>query len=102
MENEKISDFLQEQRDEAPEDLQHFFLSFEDYWERKLWHELTDILVQFYAEPQSAKQRLPIYNNFIKSFADKINQLKLVRIGLSTANECKGVLATTIFNVTIH
>ncbi|EGP83626.1 unnamed protein product [Zymoseptoria tritici ST99CH_1A5] len=89
MENEKISDFLQEQRDEAPEDLQHFFLSFEDFWERKLWHELTDILVTFYAEPQSKKQRLPIYNNFIKSFADKINQLKLVRIGLSTAHQCK-------------
>lgn len=91
MENEKISDFLQEQRDEAPEDLQHFFLSFEDFWERKLWHELTDILVTFYAEPQSKKQRLPIYNNFIKSFADKINQLKLVRIGLSTAHQCKGM-----------
>jgi 26S proteasome regulatory subunit N9 len=82
---------LQEQRDEAPEDLQHFFLSFEDYWERKLWHELTDILVTFYTEPQSAKQRLPIFNNFIKSFADKINQLKLVRIGLSTAHQCEGM-----------
>jgi len=90
MDNEKISDFLAEQRDQAPDDLQHYFLTLEDYWERKLWHELTDILVTYYAEPQSAKQRLPIYNSFIKTFADKINQLKLVIIGLSTATQCKG------------
>ncbi|CAK3971010.1 26S proteasome regulatory subunit rpn9 [Lecanosticta acicola] len=89
MQQEKIADFLQEQRDQAPDDLQHYFLSFEDFWERKLWHELTDILVVYYAEEQSAKQRIPIYNNFIKTFADKINQLKLVRIGLSTSKECK-------------
>lgn len=88
--NEKIFDFLHEQRDEAPADLQHYFLDFEDQWERKLWHELTDNLVTYYAEPQSAPKRLPIFNHFIKTFADKINQLKLVRIGLSTAHECKG------------
>ena len=90
MDNEKISDFLSEQRDAAPDSLQHYFLSFEDYWERKLWHELTDILVQFYNESGSAGQRIGIYNNFIKTFADKINQLKLVTIGLSTASQYKG------------
>ena len=90
MENEQISNFLSEQRDAAPDDLQHYFLSFEDYWERKLWHELTDILIAYYNEPQSAPQRLPIYNQFIKSFAEKINQLKLVSLGLSTASQCKG------------
>ena len=90
MDNEKISDFLAEQRDQAADDLQHYFLTFEDYWERKLWHELTDILVAFYNEPQSARQRIPIYNTFIKTFADKINQLKLVTIGLSTASQLEG------------
>jgi hypothetical protein len=90
MEHEKIGDFLQDQRDEAPDDLQHYFLSFEDSWERKLWHELTNQLVKFYAEPESASQRIPIYNNFVKSFADKINQLKLVTIGLSTASQYRG------------
>lgn len=92
MQHEKIADFLQDERDKAPDDLQHYFLSFEDFWERKLWHELTDILVAYYAEPESAKQRIPIYNNFVKSFADKVNQLKLVRIGLSTSKECKGMI----------
>lgn len=88
--NEKMFDFLKDERDKAPEALQHYFVDFEDSWERKLWHELTDQLVTYYAEPESASQRLPIFNHFIKTFADKINQLKLVRIGLSTANQCKG------------
>ncbi len=90
MENEKIADFLQIQRDSAPDELQHYLLNFEDYWERKLWHELTDIIVTYYEEPNSASQRIPIYENFIKSFADKINQLKLVKIGLGAAGQCKG------------
>lgn len=95
MENEKIADFLQQQRDEAAEDVQHYFLSFEDYWERKLWHELTDILVAYYNDNESKPQRLAIYNHFIKPFADKINQLKLVRIGLSTANTCSSRSSST-------
>ncbi|KAK4549073.1 hypothetical protein LTR36_007529 [Oleoguttula mirabilis] len=89
MNNEVVVDFLQEQRDAAPDELQHYFLSFEDYWERKLWHELTDILVEYYSEAASAPQRIPLYDNFVKSFADKINQLKLVQVGLSTASQCK-------------
>ncbi|KAK0334186.1 26S proteasome regulatory subunit [Friedmanniomyces endolithicus] len=79
MENEKISDLLATEREESPEDLQHYFLSFEDFWERKLWHELTDILVNFYKEPASANQRLRLYEGFVKTFADKINQLKRQR-----------------------
>ncbi|KAF2723445.1 hypothetical protein K431DRAFT_282901 [Polychaeton citri CBS 116435] len=89
MENEKIADFLSEQRDQTPDDLQHYILSFEDYWERKLWHELTEILINFYEEPQSAGQRISIYNSFVKGFADKINQLKLVELGLGTSGQIK-------------
>lgn len=92
--NDAIGDFLSQARDNAPDDLQHYFLSFEDYWERKLWHELTDLLVKFYQEPQGAGIRTPLYENFVKSFGDKINQLKLVQIGLSAAGQWKGMRST--------
>jgi len=91
MDNEKVGNFLADQREQAHDDLSHYFLTFEDFWERKLWHELTDALVQFYAEPHSASQRIPMYENFVKVFADKINQLKLVKIGLSAAGQYKGM-----------
>ncbi|KAG8630513.1 hypothetical protein KVT40_002132 [Elsinoe batatas] len=85
MDVDTIPNFLADQRDNAPDDFQHYFLTFEDYWERKLWHELTDLLVEYFQQNESESQRIPIYNTFIKSFADKINQLKLVKLGLSTA-----------------
>jgi 26S proteasome regulatory subunit N9 len=85
-----IPDFLAEQRYVAPADLQHLFISFEDLWERKLWHQLTDTLIEFFNNKESAPQRLPVYRTFILTFADKINQLKLVTLALSAASQCKG------------
>ncbi len=88
--NSDIPDFLADQRDDAPADLQHLLISFEDFWERKLWHQLTDSLIEYFSHPQSAPQRLPFYKTFILTFADKINQLKLVTLALSAASQCKG------------
>jgi 26S proteasome regulatory subunit N9 len=92
---ERIHDLLTEQRDAAHDDLAHYFLQFEDFWERKLWHELTDALIEFFGHPESAAQRIPLFNIFIISFADKVNQLKLVTLGLSTASQCKGKLSAS-------
>ncbi|KAJ9134736.1 26S proteasome regulatory subunit rpn9-like protein [Pleurostoma richardsiae] len=84
-----ISDFLAEQRDQAPDDLQPLILQFEDLWERKLWHQLTDKLVEFFNDPGSEPQRLQFYKVFILKFADKINQLKLVDLALKAASQCR-------------
>ncbi|KAM3450866.1 hypothetical protein MY3296_005740 [Beauveria thailandica] len=84
-----IPDFLAEQRDTAPEELQPLILDFENYWERKLWHQLTDALVEFFSDDGSAPQRLAFYRVFILKFADKINKLKLVDLALKTASQCK-------------
>lgn len=87
---EVIANFLAEQRDEANPDIQHLYLTFEDLWERKLWHQLTDQLLEFFQSGESEKQQLAIYNTFIISFADKINQLKLVKLALKASEQCKG------------
>ncbi|MCJ1236413.1 26S proteasome regulatory subunit [Varicellaria rhodocarpa] len=88
MDSEVISNFLGEQREDAPEDLQQSFLTIEDYWDRKLWHQLTDVLVEYFQNPMSASQRLPLFRKFILSFAEKISQLKFVSLGLSAATQC--------------
>ncbi|QIX00575.1 hypothetical protein AMS68_006092 [Peltaster fructicola] len=87
MENERVSNFLGELRDNVDDSLVDAVLNFEGYWERKLWHELTELLLEFYADEHSTKSRIPLYENFIKSFADKINQLKLVKLALGAANQ---------------
>ena len=91
MDPEVISNFLSEQREAAPEDLQQSFLTIEDFWDRKLWHQLTDVLVEYFNTPASASQRLPLFRKFILSFAEKINQLKFVSLGLLAASQCQGM-----------
>lgn len=91
MNADTVPDFLAEQRDAAPEELQPLILDFENYWEKKLWHQLTDALVQFFSDDGSAPQRLPFYRVFILKFADKINKLKLVDLALKAASQCKGI-----------
>lgn len=90
MNADQIPDFLAEQRDGAPAELQNHFMSFEDFWERKLWHQLTGMLVEYFNHPSSGPQRIPVYKSFVLSFADKINQLQLVTIGLSAATQYGG------------
>lgn len=90
MDLDTIPSFLAEQRDAAPVELQHFYITLEDFWERKLWHQLTDALVEYFNHPDSASQRLALWKNFILNFGDKINQLKLVTLGLLAVTQCKG------------
>ena len=90
MDPDAIVNFLGNQRDEAPDDLQEVFLTIEDQWERKLWHQLTDTLLEYFSNDGSASQRILMFEKFILTFADKINQLKLVSLGLSASTQCDG------------
>lgn len=87
----QIPAFLEEQRSQAAEEFQTKFLEFEDSWERKLWHPLTESLIAYFGLPASATQRLPMFKEFVLSFADKINQLKLVELGLMASTQCSGM-----------
>ena len=91
MDPEVINSFLEEQREAAPEDLQQDFINIQDYWERKLWHQLTDVLVDYFKSPASVSQRLPLFRRFVLTFADKINQLKFVSLGLLAVSQCSGL-----------
>ncbi|KAI9852533.1 MAG: 26S proteasome regulatory subunit [Thelocarpon superellum] len=84
-----IPEFLAEQRDEAPSEIQHLFIQMEDFWERKLWHQLSNCLAELFKNPLSSPARIPLFNKFILTFADKINQLRLVALGLTTGSEYK-------------
>ncbi|KAK9492005.1 hypothetical protein V1508DRAFT_420186 [Lipomyces doorenjongii] len=72
-------------RTEAPPDLAGDFYTMEDLWERRLWHQLTDVLVQFFQNPESVPLRTRVYTQFVGTFDSKINQLKLVSLGLATS-----------------
>ncbi|KAL6945508.1 hypothetical protein ACO0QE_002968 [Hanseniaspora vineae] len=63
---------------EDPE-LSVLFYEFEEYYEQKLWHQLTQSLVAFFQNatvPDTIK--LSLYTQFVTTFIDKINQLSCV------------------------
>lgn len=88
---EVVSKFLREQQENTPDDLQQSFLNIEEYWDRKLWHELTGELERYFEEPASAHQRLPLFDSFIVTFYEKINRLKFVSLALAAASQCSGM-----------
>lgn len=62
---------------ESPE-LINVIYQLEDFYERKLWHQLTLALDEFYALNESQPFRNKIYVLFISKFAGNLNPLKVV------------------------
>ena len=90
MDPEKVQEFLNQQQDSTPDGLQEGFMKIEEFWDRKLWHQLTETLIEYFNDPASGPQRLPLFQKFILSFAEKMNQLKFVTLGLLAATQCHG------------
>lgn len=90
IDQDPIRSFLSQEGERVPDDLQALYLDFETLWERKLWHQLTEKLLEFFSNKESGPNRLPIYRNFVLSFADKINHLKLVSLALSALTQIQG------------
>jgi hypothetical protein len=85
---------LAELRDEVPTEDEVLIIEFEDLFDRKLWHQLTDKLLEYFNRDASGPVRLRMFNDIIVKFAKWINQLKLVKLALSAATQCKGRLTT--------
>ncbi|KAL9092367.1 MAG: hypothetical protein Q9159_000875 [Coniocarpon cinnabarinum] len=93
---EQVPNVLENERDKAPAELQEYYLRFEDLWERKLWHELTDACVEYFGFDESASQRRALWTGFIAGFERRINQLKRVELGLLTSDTIPGTFSHAI------
>ncbi|QLL30737.1 hypothetical protein HG536_0A05520 [Torulaspora globosa] len=69
---------------EADPELAPLFLEFEELYEQKLWHQLTERLTVFFDDSRSIPLRLRVYCNFVSKFHDKINQLSVVEFLLQS------------------
>lgn len=89
---EKTLQRLADLRENAPEQFQGTLVSIEDSYEKKLWHQLTETLVEFFSEDETEGVRLGLFTNFVSTFSEKINQLKYVYLGLLVAEDLDGEL----------
>lgn len=79
IDSETVLVTLREEVESKDADLAAHFYTLEDYYERKLWYQLSELLKkEIYRNPNSRAIRLKLYDNFISSFSDKVNQLQLV------------------------
>ncbi|KAF9963054.1 26S proteasome regulatory subunit [Modicella reniformis] len=82
-----IPEFLATQRRKAPAHLQNYYNTFEDLYERKLWHQLTLAVQDFVSKPESGSFQVDLYNHFISDWEAKMSQIKLVALGVSAARQ---------------
>jgi 26S proteasome regulatory subunit N9 len=54
---------------------------------RRLWHQLTDALFAFAADPASAPARVDVYTRFVRDFEARLNPLRLVELAVLVAKE---------------
>ncbi|KAI8985495.1 hypothetical protein BDB01DRAFT_850064 [Pilobolus umbonatus] len=92
-----VTHFLYEERKKAPASLQHYFTTFEDLYERKLWHQLTLKVLDYFKDPSSASTQIDIFKHFVSDWENKINTLSLVRIALQVAHQFKDDHASVQF-----
>ncbi|KXS18718.1 hypothetical protein M427DRAFT_53665 [Gonapodya prolifera JEL478] len=81
-----VSGFLAEARSRAPDTIKEFFTQFGDLYDRKLWHQLTVQLQTFASHADARPFLVTVYNNFVKDWAKRMNQLKLVQFAVLAAS----------------
>ncbi|KAG1449453.1 hypothetical protein G6F56_008637 [Rhizopus delemar] len=82
-----VPQFLHETRQIVPAQLQSYFSTFEDYYERKLWHQLTLQILEFFKEPGSDPFKVPVFQKFVAEWEDKVNKLSLVTMAQQAASQ---------------
>ncbi|CAG8522221.1 15675_t:CDS:2 [Funneliformis caledonium] len=78
---------LNELRKQCPPELQEYLNTFEDNYDRKLWHQLTIKIEEFFSIPISSPFQVPLFQHFISDWENKMNKLKLVSLGLSVVKQ---------------
>ncbi|TFK62089.1 hypothetical protein BDN72DRAFT_964777 [Pluteus cervinus] len=71
----------------TPPELHPYLESFRNLYTRKLWHQLTQKLIQFFDHPLSQPYRVDVFERFVRDFEGKINQLRLVEMCVKVAND---------------
>ena len=100
-----VDEYLTSALSATPAELHPYFTAFKDLHSRKyviehivpmcgsvsklcrLWHQLTRKLGDFFDEPLSRSYRVDVFDRFVRDFEAKLNQLRLVEMGVKVARE---------------
>jgi len=77
------ADYIETKKNQAQDpDLVRVYTQIADFYRRRLWHQLTQTLESFVKLPrfQQGTELIEFYENFIKDFEGRINQLKFIQM----------------------
>ncbi|OAX34906.1 hypothetical protein K503DRAFT_411159 [Rhizopogon vinicolor AM-OR11-026] len=92
-----LDEFIATALSATPAELHPFFQSFSDLHTRKLWHQLTLKLYEFFDHPLSRPYRVDVFERFVRDFESKLNQLKLVEMGTKVSKEIDNPQTQLVF-----
>ncbi|TIC14156.1 hypothetical protein E3Q14_00877 [Wallemia mellicola] len=81
------TEFINKVKAEAPASLTEDLTKLEINYSKRLYHQLTKTLQEIIQKDDISKYLVDLWNNFISTFKDKLNQLRLVEIGVRVAQE---------------
>jgi hypothetical protein len=98
-----VEEYLTAALSSTPPELHAFFQSFLELHSRKcvvpiislpctdfrcrLWHQLTVKLTEFLDHPLAKQFRVEVFSRFVRDFEDKLNQLRLVEMGVKVSED---------------
>ncbi|KAF9221772.1 hypothetical protein BS17DRAFT_710469 [Gyrodon lividus] len=82
-----LDEFIAKALSSTPAELHPFFEAFNNLYTRKLWHQLTLKLFEFFDHPRSKPFRVVVFQQFVRDFEPKMNQQRLVELGTKVSKE---------------
>ncbi|KAI3603904.1 proteasome regulatory particle subunit [Moniliophthora roreri] len=82
-----LDQFISEALSGTPSELHPFFESFKTLHTKKLWHQLTLKLIEFFDHPAAKPYKVHVFERFVTDFESRINQLRLVELGVKASKE---------------
>ncbi|KAL9710712.1 26S proteasome regulatory subunit [Leucoagaricus gongylophorus] len=82
-----LDEFIALALSNTPPELHLYFESFRTLYTKKLWHQLTKKLSEFFEHPLARPYRVDTFERFVRDFEGKINQLRLVEMGTKVSKD---------------
>ncbi|KAI0270670.1 hypothetical protein BC834DRAFT_1011448 [Gloeopeniophorella convolvens] len=82
-----VEEYLTTAVSATPADLHPYFEAFQDLHSRKLWHQLTQKVDEFFDHPLAKPYRVDVYTRFVRDFEERLNPLRLAEMGIKISRD---------------
>ncbi|KAI0246668.1 hypothetical protein BJV78DRAFT_1252599 [Lactifluus subvellereus] len=82
-----VEEYLTTAISATPSDLHPFFESFQNLYSRKLWHQLTQKVDEFFDYPLAKPYRVDVFTRFVRDFEERLNPLRLAEMGIKISQD---------------